>query len=236
MRFLQPVLPGPSPSPEAPGCSLFVRPRLPATSAQASRGYPLRTISRISHSVFKVREPPPKNQTVLIFSIQTWAVVLSCEGRGNKNTFCRYKQSVISCVIPLMLFTHTRNREVLLSLRMETQWKRHSWTCFRVAGTRKGEWAMYWWGTWRDSHRLLSSCSSVYHRRCSTLRRCCKTTASRGFRTKTKHFTQWMSPNNAITPNLLWKRTNIEALAPPQCMMGFSFFPILFSHGWKFWN
>ena len=75
-----------------------------------------------------------------------------------------------------------------------------------------------------DSHRLLSSCSSVYHQRCPTLSRCCETTASRGFRTKTKHLTQCMSPNNAITPDLLWKRANIEALAPPQCMMGFSFF------------
>ena len=97
---------------------------------------------------------------------------------------------------------------------------------FRAAGTREGEREMCLWGTWGggDSHRLLSSCSSVYHQRCPTRSRCCETTASRGFRTKTKHLTQCLSPNNAITPDLLWKRANIEALAPPHCMMGFSFF------------
>lgn len=107
---------------------------------------------------------------------------------------------------------------------------------FRAAGTREGEREMCLWGTWGgDSHRLLSSCSSVYHQRCPTLSRCCETTASRGFRTKTKHLTQCLSPNNAITPDLLWKRANIEALAPPQCMMGFSFFVFFSPHVFSSW-
>lgn len=85
-----------------------------------------------------------------------------------KNTFCRYKQTAISCVIPLMLFTDMNEQNIGLrgsiTNHIETKHNKNSVRVIPGPGTSMANKNLYTraCGNLQDSDRLLSSCSSVF--------------------------------------------------------------------------